>query len=64
MTKNSLRLALCSKCTLVQLDTQQIKKYYRNYWYESGINKTMRTHLKKLVKLIIKIKKILKILMF
>ena len=56
--KIPLRLVLCSKCTLVQLlHTTNKEILYRNYWYESGINKTMRNHLKQLVKSIIKFKK-------
>ena len=56
--KIPLRLVLCSKCTLVQLlHTTNKEILYKNYWYESGINKTMRNHLKQLVKSIIKIKK-------
>ena len=56
--KIPLRLALCSNCTLVQLlHTTNKEILYKNYWYESGINKTMRNHLKQLVKSIIKIKK-------
>ena len=56
--KIPLKLVLCSKCTLVQLlHTTNKEILYRNYWYESGINKTMRNHLKQLIKSIIKYKK-------
>ena len=27
---------------------------YKNYWYQSGVNKTMRDHLKGLVKILLK----------
>lgn len=44
--KMPLRLVKCPKCSLVQLgekiDTDMM---YRNYWYQSGINATMRDHL-------------------
>lgn len=49
--KIPLRLVLCNKCTLVQLQHTTNKNIlYKNYWYESGINSTMKTHLKDLVK--------------
>ena len=47
--KIPLQLVLCKKCSLVQLlHTVDKKILYKNYWYESGINSTMRLHLKKL----------------
>ncbi len=45
-----LMLVLCKNCLLVQtLYTVNKKTLYKNYWYSSGINNTMRTHLSKLV---------------
>ena len=47
--KIPLQLVLCKKCSLVQLlHTVDKNILYKNYWYESGINSTMRLHLKKL----------------
>ena len=47
--KIPLKLVLCKKCSLVQLlHTVDKNILYKNYWYESGINSTMRLHLKKL----------------
>ncbi len=47
--KIPLQLVLCKKCSLVQLlHTVDKNILYKNYWYESGINSTMRSHLKKL----------------
>tara|TARA_B100001964_G_C14235320_1_gene602130 strand:- start:880 stop:2148 length:1269 start_codon:yes stop_codon:yes gene_type:complete len=58
LKKIPLQLALCTKCSLVQLlHTTKKEILYKNYWYESGINKTMKIHLKNLVNLIFKIKK-------
>tara|TARA_A100001035_G_C27770598_1_gene496128 strand:+ start:585 stop:1850 length:1266 start_codon:yes stop_codon:yes gene_type:complete len=49
--KIPLKLALCQKCSLVQLlHTTDKETLYKNYWYESGINLTMRLHLNNLVK--------------
>jgi len=46
-----LHLVRCKTCSLVQLnniiDTDIM---YKNYWYRSGINDTMRSHLKDLTK--------------
>ena len=48
--KIPLQLVLCSRCTLVQLlHTTKKEILYKNYWYESGINKTMKLHLNALV---------------
>ena len=56
--KIPLKLALCKKCFLVQLlHTTNKEILYKNYWYSSGINQTMKTHLKKLVNLIYTIKR-------
>ena len=51
LKKIPLQLLLCSNCLLVQLRHTTSKNIlYKNYWYESGINYTMRNHLKNLVK--------------
>ena len=48
--KIPLKLMLCKKCFLVQLlHTTNKEILYKNYWYSSGINQTMKIHLKKLV---------------
>lgn len=40
-----LCLAMCQDCTMVQLDRSVDKDMmYRNYWYRSGTNQTMRDH--------------------
>jgi len=55
--KIPLQLVLCKNCTLVQLrHTTNKKILYKNYWYESGVNETMRNHLKNIVKIVSKIK--------
>ena len=42
-----LNLMLCDKCGLAQLaDKTDVDLMYRNYWYQSGINQSMRGHLK------------------
>ncbi len=42
-TKAPLELALCRRCHLLQLKhTVPAEHMYRNYWYRSGTNKTMR----------------------
>src|SRR5262245_61715821 len=42
-TKAPLELMLCEGCTLLQLrHTVPAETMYRNYWYRSGTNKTMR----------------------
>ena len=47
--KISLKLLFCEKCYLLQLEnTTNPKILYKNYWYISGTNQTMRNHLKKL----------------
>ena len=49
MNKIPLKLVLCNKCSLVQTShTVNKKLLYQNYWYSSGINNTMRAHLKNL----------------
>jgi NDP-4-keto-2,6-dideoxyhexose 3-C-methyltransferase len=41
-TKAPLELAICERCTLLQLKhTVPAETMYRNYWYRSGTNKTM-----------------------
>jgi len=41
-----LNLVRCGKCSLVQLaDKTDVDLMYRNYWYQSGINQSMRSHL-------------------
>ena len=48
---------MCKKCSLVQLlHTTNKNILYKNYWYQSGVNKTMRQHLKGIVKILLKIK--------
>lgn len=45
--KAPLEVALCSKCTLLQLrQTVPADTMYRNYWYRSGTNRTMREALR------------------
>ncbi|HJW84351.1 MAG TPA: class I SAM-dependent methyltransferase [Anaerolineae bacterium] len=42
-TKAPLELALCRRCHLLQLKhSVPAENMYRNYWYRSGTNKTMR----------------------
>jgi SAM-dependent methyltransferase len=42
-TKAPLELVLCRRCHLLQLKhTVPAENLYRNYWYRSGTNKTMR----------------------
>ena len=55
--KIPLKLVLCKNCSLVQLQHTTNKEIlYKNYWYESGVNETMRNHLKNIVKIVCKIK--------
>ncbi len=45
-TKAPLALAICRECRLLQLKhTVPAETMYRNYWYRSGTNRTMRTAL-------------------
>ena len=47
LKKIPLKLTLCKNCSLVQLmHTTNKNILYKNYWYQSGVNKTMRDHLK------------------
>jgi len=47
--KLPLRLIRCESCDLVQLSDQiDMDIMYRNYWYRSGVNDTMREHLRHL----------------
>jgi 2-polyprenyl-3-methyl-5-hydroxy-6-metoxy-1,4-benzoquinol methylase len=56
LRKIPLKLVLCTQCSLVQLQhTVNPKILYKNYWYMSGINKTMRNHLKAIVNSSLKI---------
>ena len=58
LKKIPLQLVLCPKCTLVQLlHTTKKEILYKNYWYESGINKTMKLHLGELVNTLYNLKK-------
>ena len=58
LKKIPLILVLCKKCSLVQLlHTTNKDILYKNYWYQSGINKTMRDHLKDIVRDLLKINK-------
>ena len=48
-SKIPLELLFCSKCCLLQLaHTTNPNILYKNYWYVSGTNMTMRIHLKNL----------------
>lgn len=52
--KAPLELVLCDSksggCSLLQLKHEiSQKKLYKNYWYQSGVNKTMRDELKNIV---------------
>ncbi len=58
LKKIPLTLVLCKKCSLVQLlHTTNKDILYKNYWYQSGINKTMHDHLKNLVRDLLNINK-------
>ena len=47
--KIPLQLVICENCSLLQANYSVSPKIlYKNYWYSSGINKTMRNHLKDL----------------
>ncbi len=49
--KIPLQLVLCKNCSLLQASySVSPKLLYKNYWYSSGINHTMRRHLKTLSK--------------
>jgi hypothetical protein len=50
--KAHLNLLMCKKCKLVQLDRNFNLKYLygKDYGYRTGINKTMTTHVKQIVK--------------
>ena len=53
LSSEYLSLIMCESCKLVQLDRNFDMKFMYNddYGYRSGINKAMRTHLKKTAKL-------------
>jgi NDP-4-keto-2,6-dideoxyhexose 3-C-methyltransferase len=49
-----LNLVRCGKCSLVQLaDITEPDLMYRNYWYRSGVNQSMRDHLRGLAEQIL-----------
>ena len=52
--KAYINLVICKKCKLVQLDRNFNTKYLyaKDYGYRTGINKTMRNHVKKTVNLL------------
>ena len=56
--KTPLILAICNKCKLVQLYNSLNNTFLYNlhYGYETGINNTMRNHMKQTVKEIMKLK--------
>lgn len=55
MNKIPLKLVLCKKCSLLQTShTVNKKLLYSNYWYSSGINHTMKVHLRDLANEILK----------
>lgn len=55
--KAPLHLMRCINCGLVQLaHSINCDMMYRNYWYKSSINHTMREHLQLLVKSVLEIK--------
>ena len=60
--KIPLKLVLCNNCSLLQANySVSPKLLYKNYWYSSGINHTMRNHLKILSKKSLNLLKISKI---
>ena len=58
--KTPLSLSICKKCKFVQLTHNFNNSYLYNleYGYESGINSTMKNHLTKIAKKILKLKKL------
>ena len=60
--KKNLTLVKCSSCHLVQLDEKfnPKKLYNNNYGYRTGINSTMRNHVKDIVKKCMKLTKLKK----
>jgi len=54
--KTELTLVMCTKCTLVQLDTNYDLKYLYgpDYGYRTGINKTMTDHMEGVKKILLK----------
>ena len=60
--KAKLALVMCPKCTLVQLDTNYDLKYLYgpDYGYRTGINKTMRDHMKEVKEILLKKSKLRK----
>lgn len=55
LKKIPLKLVLCKRCSLLQLlHTTNKNILYTNYWYQSGVNKTMRDHLKNIVEILLK----------
>ena len=56
--KIPLQLVLCKNCSLVQLHHSTDKDIlYKKYWYQSGVNKTMKDHLHGIVKILINCKR-------
>ena len=62
LKKKNLTLVKCSSCHLVQLDEKfnPKKLYNNNYGYRTGINSTMRNHVKDIVKKCMKLTKLKK----
>jgi len=57
--KAPLKLVRCTNCSLVQLEHSiNCDLMYRNYWYKSSINQTMRDHLEGLIDSILQIKRV------
>lgn len=53
--KTPLKLVLCTSCHLAQLaDSIDRKSLFLKYWYRTGINDTMRSHMAKLADAVIK----------
>ena len=62
VAKSPLSISLCLKCKFVQLSHNFKSSYLYNleYGYESGINSTMKSHLSKITKKVVKLKKLTK----
>jgi hypothetical protein len=57
--KAPLKLLRCKKCGLVQLAHKiDCDLMYRNYWYKSSMNQTMRDHLEGLIDSVLAIKRV------
>ena len=59
ISRGYINLVKCSSCNLVQLDRKFNPKFLYNYdyGYKSGINSTMKNHLKSITKRLFKISK-------